>query len=177
MEKEALCQLNFDLDAQPQALQQAQPAAVEQARHQQVHARELSQDLLHLGPGQPRGQAFGLLRADGVEIQGIKFLAQHFAVEEQQRAERLSLRRSGDMLLGRQVYEESADFRHPHFTGVAFVMEENEAPNPLNVSFFGAEGIMFEAQRLPDQVQQFRGVRYRNFLCKKTGVSHNRIVY
>lgn len=79
------------------------------------------------------------------------------------------------MVFGRQMREEGADFRNPHFAGVTLVMEEDEAPNPVDVGFFGAERIMFETQRLPDQIEQFRGICHQNLLCRMVGVCHNKI--
>jgi hypothetical protein len=36
-------------------------------------------------------------------------------------------------------------FKATHFLGLAFGMEEDEAFNPVEIGFFGTEGIMFGA--------------------------------
>jgi hypothetical protein len=49
-----------------------------------------------------------------------------------------------DFSLDREVSEEGFNFWSTHFVGMTFVVEENKPPDPLNISFFGAVGVMLE---------------------------------
>ena len=42
--------------------------------------------------------------------------------------------------------EKSGDFRFRHFAGVPFIMKENKASNPIDVSLFGANAEMLCAE-------------------------------
>jgi hypothetical protein len=44
-----------------------------------------------------------------------------------------------------------------HFVGVTFVVEENEAANPLNIGFFGAVEVVFEANVIAHLVKELSG--------------------
>lgn len=44
-----------------------------------------------------------------------------------------------------------------HLVGVASVMEENETLDPLEVSVFGADGVVFEVDGIAHPIQQFLG--------------------
>ena len=163
----AIAHYNFQIfkihifDSQAHTFHQPQPAAIEQARDQVLHPGHLIQHALYFCFGQHGGQAFGLPGADGFEIERIKFLAQHFAVEKEQRAEGLGLRGGSDMLLNGKVGEEGADFGHTHLAGMAFIVEENETFDPLNVALFGAVGIMLDTQGLAYLVEKFFLWRHR----------------
>ena len=67
-------------------------------------------------------------------------------IEEKQRAERLILGRSGDILFDREMREEGADVLLAHFVRVAFAMKENVTANPIDVRLLGADGVMFHPQ-------------------------------
>jgi len=49
-----------------------------------------------------------------------------------------------------EVGEEGFDFGAAHFVGVALVVEQDEASDPIHVSVFGADGVVFEAQGVAD---------------------------
>ncbi len=70
---------------------------------------------------------------------------QHFALEEEDSGKRLVLGGGGDVALGRQVGEEGADFGRPHLAGMPFVVEADEAFDPVDVGFFGVQGVVFGA--------------------------------
>ena len=53
--------------------------------------------------------------------------------------------------------EKGFDFRAAQVAGVAFVMEEDKAGDPVYVGLFGADGIMLEAERVADLVEEFSG--------------------
>ena len=68
------------------------------------------------------------------------------AVKEEQGAERLILGGDGDVFIGCEVRKEGFNFGGTHFGGVAFVVEEDEAADPLDVGLLGAVGIVAGAQ-------------------------------
>lgn len=135
-----VCNVNV-FHPQPDAFHQAQAGTVEQLGHQAVGAGHLGDDPAHLFPGEDGGQAFGLLGAQGVN--GSQVLVKHLAVEEEEGAERLILGGGGDVLRHRQVGQEGLDFRSAHLGGMALVLEEDIAPDPIDVGFFRANGIVF----------------------------------
>ena len=49
------------------------------------------------------------------------------------------------------------DLQDAHLGRMAFVMIKNVFPNPDNIGFFGAAGIMFEAKSFAILVQEFLG--------------------
>ena len=59
------------------------------------------------------------------------------------------------MALDRKVGKESNDFFFAHVVGVAFLVKENETANPIDVSLFGADAVMLDAQMPADAVEQF----------------------
>ena len=141
------------LDAQADTFHQTQARAIEQLCHKFVGAVEMGEDAQDLVAGEDGGEAFGSFgtgKEDGLDI-----FVQDVAVEEEDGAEGLILGGSGDVFLLGEVGEESLDFWSAHFEGVTFVMEEDEAFDPVDVGFFGAIGIMFEAQGFADLVEKF----------------------
>lgn len=98
----------------------------------------------------PALRFFGHDRANGLLDGAI----QDVVVEEEVGTEGLVLSRGGDLLLHRQVGEESLDLRCTHLFGVALVVEEDEAFDPANVRFFDANGVMLAAQSLTDTVEE-----------------------
>jgi hypothetical protein len=60
----------------------------------------------------------------------------------------------GDVAFNCEVGEEGFDFGDAHFVGVTFVVEEDEAADSLNVGFFGAIGIVLEANGIADLVKE-----------------------
>jgi len=131
------------LDAQADTFHQAQARAIEQLCHEFVDAVELGDDTQGLVAGEDSGEAF---RSFGTgEEDGLDVLVQDVAVEEEDGAEGLILGGSGDASFLGEVGKESLDFWGAHFAGVTFVMEEDEAFDPIHVGCFGAIGIVFEA--------------------------------
>ncbi len=49
------------------------------------------------------------------------------------------------------------DLGDAHIFGMAFVMKEDVAFDPVGIGIFGAAGITLEAARIADQVEQFLG--------------------
>ncbi len=63
-----------------------------------------------------------------------------------------------------QVREERFHFRAAHVFGVALVMKQDKALDPVHVGFFGADGIVLEADHIAHLVEQFLAVFHRTFL-------------
>jgi hypothetical protein len=142
------------LDAQAQTLGEAQSAPVEEPGDQLVVAGEEVDDALDLVAGEDGGQ---VLRAGGASqavFEG-KVLLEHLAVEKEQGAEGLVLGGGGNMLHGGEVDEKAADLIRPHVGGVALVVEEDVALDPVNVGLFGVLGVVFDAQLIADLVEEF----------------------
>ena len=57
------------------------------------------------------------------------------------------------MVVDRQVREIGPDLFFAHCVWVAFIVEEDEAANPAEVSGFGADAVMLDAQMPADAVE------------------------
>ncbi len=51
------------------------------------------------------------------------------------------------------------DFRRAHLLRVTLVMEEDEAPGPIDIGIFSANGVVLRLERLAHLVEQFFGAR------------------
>ena len=87
---------------------------------------------------------------DGV----VELLVEDRAIEEQQRAEGLILRRGGDMAFDGQMGEERLDLRAAHVLGVALAVVQDEAAHPIDVGLLGADRVVLGADRIAHLVQQ-----------------------
>jgi hypothetical protein len=125
-------------DSQADAFHQSQPAAVEQFSHQLVGAGHAGEQSVHFILGEDGGQAFWAPGAHGADGK-LELLFEDLAVEVEDSTEGLVLGSSGDVSLDRQVGEESFDLRSSHIDGVSFVVEEDEAFDPIEVGPFGAQ--------------------------------------
>jgi len=56
--------------------------------------------------------------------------------------------------LGRQPAEEAADLWRAHLRRVAFLMEEDVTPDPLDVGIFGTQAVVPDTQLRADLVKQ-----------------------
>ena len=142
-------------DPQAHAFHQAETRAIQQSGHQLAHTRHLSRESLHLVASQDGGEASGFLGAQGINRSQV--LVERLAVEKEKGGKSLIMGRGGDPLVSCQVGEKRFDFGDAHVPGVAFVVEEDEAFDPVDVGLFSADGGVFDAQRIPDLVQQFPG--------------------
>jgi len=142
-------------DPQAHAFHQPQIRAIQRSGHQLVRTRHLSEESLHLVVGQDGGQASGFLGAQGVNRSQV--LVERLAGEKEEGGTSLILGRGSDPLVACQGGEERFDVGDAHVPGVAFVVEQDEAFDPVDVGLFSADGGVFEAQRIPDLVQQFPG--------------------
>ena len=53
--------------------------------------------------------------------------------------------------------EKGFDFRSTHLGGVAFVVEKDLSLRPMDIGFFGAAGVVFQAGGIARLVQKFPG--------------------
>ncbi len=83
----------------------------------------------------------------------------HLPVEEKQGAERLVLRRGGDVQPDRQVREEFRDLALAHFYGVALSIVENESPDPRQILLLCPEAVPLCAENRPHLVEKLWGMR------------------
>jgi hypothetical protein len=101
------------LDPEPQALEKPEPAAVEKHRDESRSAVELVKDASHfLTREHDRNPLRYFGAPDALDPSGL--LPQHFLVQEEQRAQRLILRRRADAILDRERRQELADLRFAH---------------------------------------------------------------
>lgn len=119
---------------------QAEAGAVEELGHPFADAVHLVQKAKGFVAGEDGGEplgSFGRGKQDGLD-----FLVEDFAVEEEDGAEGLVL--GGDISFRGEVDQEGLDFGCAHLGGVALVVEEDETPDPVDVSVPGADGIVLE---------------------------------
>ena len=62
----------------------------------------------------------------------------------------------GDLLIDGEVGEDGLDLGGTHVSGVAFVLVEDEPTDPGQLRGFGAERVVFAAERLADEVEELR---------------------
>ncbi len=143
--------------AEAQALVQPQACAVEERSDQpalRVVAVELLQDGAHLFSAQDHGQPGGLARAHQlVELADVA--VQDAAVEEEECAERLGLRRGADVFYNRQMGHEGVDLRLRHIRWVAEPMEADVPPHPAAVGLLGAAAVVARPQGALQLVDEF----------------------
>lgn len=100
------------LDAQLQALLQPQARSVEQARHEPVHARQVSEHPLHLPAREDDRKPGRPARAHDRVEPGQRRL-ERLAVQEEDGGERLVLRAGGNLAFNGQVGQEPLDVPGP----------------------------------------------------------------
>lgn len=76
-----------------------------------------------------------------------KFLPQHLLIQEQQRIERLILRRCRHVTFRRQMGQETPHLRLAHFLGMPLVAPDDESANPIAIRLFGAPRELRELQK------------------------------
>lgn len=76
-------------------------------------------------------------------------------VEKEDGADGLVLGGGGGFAIDDEVGDELVDLCDAHFFGVAFVVVEDVLADPVDVGFFGAGGVLFEANEIAVLVEQF----------------------
>jgi len=153
------------LDAQAEAIHEAQAGAVEKLGHEFMRASEQVDDAQDFIAGQNSGEAFGAFGAG--EKDGFDLLVEDFTVEEEDGAESLILGGGGNVPLSCEVGKEGSDFGGAHLCRVAFVMEEDVAFGPIQVGFFGAVGVMFEANDIAHTFDKLSAGLVEYFFCHR----------
>ena len=141
-------------DAEPKTIHQAQTGPVQQLRHQtggSIHVREHTADFVAGQDDRQTFRSFGTLQF----INRAELQFQDLAVEKHQRAESLIVRRRGNFFIHGEVIQEGRDFALAHRLRMAFLVKEDVALRPVDVSFFGADGIMFGANDEAKLVEEF----------------------
>jgi hypothetical protein len=83
-------------------------------------------------------------------------ITEDVAVEKQQCAERLVLRRRCDVLLNGERRQELGDLRAAHFRRVALAVERNEPPDPRDVGLLGAPAVAPDTDGVAHALEQSR---------------------
>jgi hypothetical protein len=99
--------------------------------------------------------------------------SKHIPVEEEDGAESLRLSGRGDIFFNGERGEEVRDFRFSHIGGMTFVVEEDKLFDPVEVSLFGANAVMFEADDVADLIEEFRHrliLKKRRFEKSRSGI-------
>jgi hypothetical protein len=148
------------LDAQSGAFENPEPGTVQDRRHQPGGASQLTEHQRDLGPREDERNPGGPLRADDL-VQSRDRLAEHLAVEEQQRAEGLVLRGGAHLAPNGEVREEGGDRGRSQFRRMALAMEHDEAANPEHVRVFGATAELPQTDGMPDAIEQAGRPRMR----------------
>ncbi len=140
-------------DAEAEGLEQTQAAPVEEMNHEAVIAFEMGEDGARLGAGEHDGEFSRAAHAfhAGDEIQ---FPIEHLPIEEKESAEGLILSGGGNGAINGEVTEEGGDFHFAHGVGMTFVMEKDEAADPIQVSLLRADAVVLQAKMPADAIEQ-----------------------
>ncbi len=104
---------------------------------------------------QDRGQSFQPVSSH--HIVDPRQLDIHDAfVQKEESGQGLALRCGRDLTSVRQVSQECGNFRSPHIARMAFLVEQDEPANPVDISFLGPIAVVPQANCGPDRVQQAR---------------------
>ncbi len=85
-----------------------------------------------LGPGEDDGNCRWPL--DSVDlVDEVELSLQNLLVKEEKSTQGLVLGRGGDVFVDREMSEKPSDFLFAHLAGMAFVMEKDEAADPVDI--------------------------------------------
>ena len=85
---------------------------------------------------------------------------QDAAIEKEQGAERLILRGGGNVFIDSEVGQEGLHLGCAHVFGMALVMKEDEAFDPVGVCLTGARRVVHEADGVVNLFEQFLGTGF-----------------
>lgn len=137
---------------QSQALEETQAASVEKVDHEAVIAFYLGKHGTRFRPGK-NDRHFRRAPYPLDVIQQIEFSFEDLLVEEKQRGEGLVLGGSRDLLFDGEMGKEGGNFLFPHFVGMALMVEQDETPDPIDVSLFGAQAVVLDPKMPADPLQ------------------------
>jgi len=117
-----------------------------------MRSGNVAQNGFDLLAGKSHGQSLRLLcQDDFAEIANLPL--ENLFVQKKNGAQSLILRRRCDFFFHRQMRQELIDLQFSHLQRVAFVVKENEPPDPLDVSFLCAVAVVQGAYRGSDLIQ------------------------
>ena len=136
------------LDAEGEALEQAQAGPVQQQAHEARYAAQAREHRPDLGPAQDDRQALGRLGA-GNAVEHVDVATVDAREEEHERAQGLLLGRGADALGDGEEREEDLDVVRTERGGVPQAgAVPHEAADPVDVGGLGAGAVVQDAQRL-----------------------------
>jgi len=141
------------LHAKPRALEHPEASAVEQQGHEPQHPFQPVDHRLHLGPAHHDGQDFGRLRAHD-SIEGREIQLERSPIQEQQRRQRLVLRRRAHPPLSGQPGEKLVHPGSAYLTRVALPVKHDVSSDPANVRVLGAPAQMMGARGPTNHLEQ-----------------------
>jgi hypothetical protein len=145
------------LRPEPSAFQQAQSGPVQDGRHEPRRSLELVQDGPDLLTGEDdRKPPRDLGAHDTVEPWDVSL--EYRAVEEQQGAQRLVLRRRADVAADREPRKKAGDLGGSHLRGMPLPVEEDVAPDPADVRLLRPAAVVASPDRVADLVQELIAV-------------------
>src|SRR5262245_12778685 len=155
------------LHPEPKALEEAEPAPVEQGDSEPLHPVQVLENRRHLVAGEHDGE---MRRSSGPDeiVEPQQLGPEHVPIEEEQRTERLILRGRGYASFHRQTREERSHLRRGHLGGVTLVMEEDESADPEHIRLLGPRAQMPHADRNPHTVEEPRRREIRGALFRDT---------
>jgi hypothetical protein len=92
----------------------------------------------------------------GHVIDGSRIKTKNLPIQEQQRAERLVLRRRADLPFHGEVGEIPTDLVTTHLRRMPLAVKDNEPPNPRGIGLFGPAAIVTKTHRLAYSIEQSR---------------------
>ena len=98
-------------------------------------------------------QATWFLRPRDIVEPG-KFAFKYHPIEKKQRAEILILCGKCNVSIHGDVAQKCLDFSLAHITGVSFVVEQDKAPDPIDISMFSANAVMLGSDSSSNTVEQ-----------------------
>src|SRR3989304_3579146 len=139
----------------PGALGHAESRPVQEQCHQARDPVELAEDGSNLFAGQDDGQPPGAFRVhDAVEPGDL--LAEHLAVQEQQRAQRLVLRGGRHLPLNSERPRELRHLSRSHLGGMALAVKQDVPADPPDVRLFRATAVVARAYGVAHPVEESR---------------------
>jgi hypothetical protein len=116
---------------------------------------EVGEDEADFGGGEDDGESFRAFSAwDFADLAEV--LMEDLFIEEHNGIESLVLGRSRDLKGAGEVGEEGSDILGAHREGVFFVVEDDEAFDPVGIGFDGTRGQVAKGGEGTDLVEEFR---------------------
>jgi hypothetical protein len=146
------------LDPQAQAVENPQPRPIQEKSHQARHAVKAAEHGTHFVAREDNRQPFRTFGADHAFNQARLDL-EHISIKEEQCGERLILGGGRNVPVNGQMREKGVDLGGAHLQRVTFVVEEDEALDPIDVGVLGADAVVTNAAGLADPVEQLGRAR------------------